>query len=152
MVNYSLNFLRLLLHNEATTVDVKHDAEVRYTTEMQEALKNTVWRSGCLSWYYTADGWNSTVYPYTQVDFWRRCTFPRWEDWNIEYTSKGRARMRVRRAVRGLAVVLLVGGLVKASRSGLEVNDVKRLLGGVAQAYVTSVRDAWAMVRNAVLA
>jgi hypothetical protein len=153
MVNYSLNFIRLLLTNEASTIDVKHDAEVRYTAEMQGALKNTVWRSGgCLSWYYTADGWNSTVYPYTQVDFWRRCTFPKWEDWNIEYTSKGRARMRVRRVVRGLAVVLLVGGLVKARRSGLGFDDVKKLVGGVAQAYVASVRDAWAMVRNAILA
>ena len=151
MVHYSLNFIRLLLHNEALTIDVKHDAEVRYTAEMQTALKDTVWQSGCLSWYFTADGWNSTVYPYTQVDFWRRCMFPRWEDWNIEYTRKGRMKMWMRRVVRGLAVVLLVGGLVKARRSGLGVGDVKRLVGGVIGAYVESVRDAWGMVRNAVM-
>jgi cation diffusion facilitator CzcD-associated flavoprotein CzcO len=152
MVNYSLNFIRLLLNDEARTIDVKHDAEVRYTTEMQTALKNTVWQSGCLSWYFTADGWNSTVYPYTQVDFWRRCAFPRWGDWNIEYTSKGIARKRMRAAARGLAVVLLVGGLVKAKRSGLGVGDVKGLLGGAVQVYVASVKEAWGMVRNAVRA
>jgi cation diffusion facilitator CzcD-associated flavoprotein CzcO len=150
MVSYSLNFIRLLLHNEASVIDVKHDAEVRYTAEMQTALKDTVWQSGCLSWYFTADGWNSTVYPYSQVDFWRRCMFPRWQDWNIEYTQKGIMRMRVRRAVRGLAVVLLIGGLVKARQSGLGVGDVKRLVGGVVQVYVASVRDAWGMLRNAV--
>jgi hypothetical protein len=55
MVNYSLNFIRLLLTNEARTVDVKHSAEVAYTSEMQRALKNTVWQSGCSSWYVTGN-------------------------------------------------------------------------------------------------
>lgn len=65
MVNYSLKFIKLLLEGEASTVDVKKDAEIRFTTEIQKALKNTVWMSGgCNSWYYTENGWNSTVYPY----------------------------------------------------------------------------------------
>ncbi|KNG51356.1 flavin-binding protein [Stemphylium lycopersici] len=97
MVNYSLNFIRLLLTNEARTVDVKHEAEVAYTVEMQRALKNTVWQSGCTSWYVTGNGWNSVVYPYTQVDFWRRCKIVKWSDWNIEYTAKGLAKIRMRK-------------------------------------------------------
>jgi cation diffusion facilitator CzcD-associated flavoprotein CzcO len=64
MVNYSLNFIKLILNGDAKTVDVKKEAEMAYTAEMQEALKDTVWRSGCASWYFTKDGWNSTVYPY----------------------------------------------------------------------------------------
>jgi cation diffusion facilitator CzcD-associated flavoprotein CzcO len=63
MVNYSLKFIKLILNGEAKTVDVKKEAEIAFTAEMQEALKDTVWRSGCSSWYYTKDGWNSTVYP-----------------------------------------------------------------------------------------
>lgn len=63
MVNYSLKFIRLVLAGEAGIVDVKKSAEEAYTAEMQEALKDTVWRSGCQSWYFTGDGWNSTVYP-----------------------------------------------------------------------------------------
>jgi cation diffusion facilitator CzcD-associated flavoprotein CzcO len=64
MVNYSLKFLKLLLSGDASTVDVKHEAEVKYTAMIQKALKNTVFMSGgCLSWYFTNDGWNSTVYP-----------------------------------------------------------------------------------------
>lgn len=64
MVNYSLKFIKLVLSGEARTVEVKKEAEVAFTNEIQEALKDTVWRSGCSSWYYTQDGWNSTVYPY----------------------------------------------------------------------------------------
>lgn len=64
MVNYSLKFIKLVLNGEALTVDVKHDAEVAYTEEIQKSLKKTVWMSGgCTSWYYTKNGWNSTVYP-----------------------------------------------------------------------------------------
>jgi cation diffusion facilitator CzcD-associated flavoprotein CzcO len=66
MVNYSLKFIKLILNGDAKTVDVKKEAEMAYTAEMQEALKDTVWRSGCASWYFTKDGWNSTVYPYVQ--------------------------------------------------------------------------------------
>jgi hypothetical protein len=151
MVNYSLNFIRLLLTNEATTIDVKHSAEVAYTAEIQRALKNTVWQSGCSSWYFTADGWNSTVYPYSQVDFWRRCTFPRWGDWNIEYTKKGMARMRVRRLVRTLAVVLAVGGMWRLRRSGLGVRDVSALVRGVVEGSVRNLGQVAEMVRKAVL-
>jgi cation diffusion facilitator CzcD-associated flavoprotein CzcO len=64
MVNYSLKFIKPILSGEVSTVDVKHEAEVAYTTDLQKSLKKTIWMSGgCTSWYYTKDGWNSTVYP-----------------------------------------------------------------------------------------
>ncbi|KAI8936578.1 hypothetical protein NX059_006978 [Plenodomus lindquistii] len=78
MVNYALKFISLILHNNASTIAVKSSAEKAYTADVQRALRDTVWQSGCSSWYYRADGWNPTVYPYSQVDFWRRCKFPTW--------------------------------------------------------------------------
>jgi hypothetical protein len=63
-VNYSLKFIRLVLNGDATTVEVKKDAEVAYTQDIQQRLKGMVWQSGgCHSWYYRKDGWNSTMYP-----------------------------------------------------------------------------------------
>lgn len=152
MVNYSLNFIRLLLTNEARTVDVKHSAEVAYTSELQDALKNTVWQSGCSSWYVTGNGWNSTVYPYTQIDFWRRCTFPKWNDWNIEYTNKGIARIRARRVVRALALVLVIGGAWRLWQSGLGLKDVKGLLRGAVQASFRNIMEVREMISKTLLA
>lgn len=64
MVNHSLNFIKLILNGDASSVDVKHEAEVAYTKEIQKSLKDTVFMSGgCNSWYFTNDGWNSTAYP-----------------------------------------------------------------------------------------
>lgn len=64
MVMYSLKFIKKILRGEASIVEVKQKAEIEYTRDLQEALSKTVWMSGgCQSWYFTKDGWNSTVYP-----------------------------------------------------------------------------------------
>lgn len=151
MVNYSLNFIRLLLTNEARTVDVKHEAEVAYTAEMQRALKDTVWQSGCTSWYVTGNGWNSVVYPYTQVNFWRRCKFVKWNDWNIEYTSKGLAKMRMRRVLRVLAFMLAIGAFWKLRSHGWGLGDLKGLVMSVARGSMANAMQLGDKVKNAVL-
>lgn len=37
-------------------------------------------------WYTSKTGWNGTVYPWSQIHFWWRQTFPIWKDW--EYTVR----------------------------------------------------------------
>jgi len=61
MVNYSLKFIRMILQGDADIVEVKQEAEVKYTRDIQEKLSKTVWmKGGCQSWYFTAnDRWNS---------------------------------------------------------------------------------------------
>jgi hypothetical protein len=137
MINHAIPFISLILHAHASTVEVKRDAEVAYTAELQSALKNTVWLSGgCSSWYTMDNGWNSTVYPYTQVDFWRRCAFPNWSHWDVQWTAKGIAKRRWTRTVRGLAVVLAIGGLWRWRQSGM---SVRGLVGGLVK-WVGEVR------------
>lgn len=64
MVQYSLKCMKPILRGDASTVEVKKEAEIEYTTDIQEKLKNTVWHvAGCNSWYFREDGWNSTVLP-----------------------------------------------------------------------------------------
>lgn len=64
MVNYSLHFVKKILAGDITTVEVKKEAEIAWTKEMQDQLKKTVMGSGgCHSWYKTSSGWNSTTYP-----------------------------------------------------------------------------------------
>ena len=62
-VKYALKFIRPILNGEVSTVDVKHEAEVAYTADIQKSVKKTVWLSGgCTSWY-VSNGWSATVYP-----------------------------------------------------------------------------------------
>lgn len=64
MVNYALNFVRLVLQGDATMFEIKRTAEMQYTADIQLKLKNTVFMSGgCQSWYFTKDGWNATALP-----------------------------------------------------------------------------------------
>ncbi|ORY06643.1 hypothetical protein BCR34DRAFT_490033 [Clohesyomyces aquaticus] len=126
MVNYSLHFIKPILRGEVTSVDVKHDAEVAYTSEIQKALKNTVWMNGgCSSWYYTKDGWNSTVYPYTQIDFWLRCVFPKWNHWNVTYTQKGLKKQRTRTMLKSLSAIVLLVGAYRMRQNRLSVQDIR---------------------------
>lgn len=64
MVEYSLHFIEKILSGDVKTIEVKKESEIAWTEKMQSALKTTVWHAGgCHSWYKTANGWNSTVYP-----------------------------------------------------------------------------------------
>jgi cation diffusion facilitator CzcD-associated flavoprotein CzcO len=64
MVDYSAKFIKLVLDGDARTVDVKKEAEVAYTEDIQAKLKKTVFMTGgCNSWYFSKDGWNSSVLP-----------------------------------------------------------------------------------------
>ncbi|KAF2869690.1 hypothetical protein BDV95DRAFT_608531 [Massariosphaeria phaeospora] len=149
MVNYSLKFIKLILSGDVSTVEVKHQAEVDYTAEMQSSLKNTVWMSGgCSSWYYTQNGWNSTLYPYSQIDFWRRCVFPKWNDWNVAYTKKGVRRQRRTRALRLLALALAIVGIRSFRRSGLGLADVSAFLRQTLNAIVGKVLQAGSLLKE----
>lgn len=64
MVEYSLKFIKKIVSGDIRTVEVKKEAEIAWTQEIQEKLSGTVFNSGgCSSWYRTANGWNSIAYP-----------------------------------------------------------------------------------------
>lgn len=64
MVNYTLKLVKPILKGDAHSVEVKKEAEIAWTADIQKSLKSTVWHTGgCQSWYKGEDGWNSTTYP-----------------------------------------------------------------------------------------
>ena len=64
MVNMSLKFIKPILDGDVTRTEIKKEAELEWDKDTQGALKKRVWHTGgCRSWYETAEGWNSTVYP-----------------------------------------------------------------------------------------
>ncbi|KAF2808498.1 FAD/NAD(P)-binding domain-containing protein [Mytilinidion resinicola] len=125
MVNYSINFIRKVLNGEASAVEVKHEAEMAFTKEIQNKLKKMVWTTGgCQNWYVN-EGWNSTVYPYTQFDFAWRCMFPKYSDWDITLTSKGVTKRRLRQTARILSWILLFTGLYQAKKRRLTPKGIR---------------------------
>ncbi|KAI9743463.1 MAG: hypothetical protein M1818_002775 [Claussenomyces sp. TS43310] len=62
VITYAMNFIRLVLNGDAMQVQVKKEAELRYTADVQERTKSKVW-TGCTNGYITPEGWNSSICP-----------------------------------------------------------------------------------------
>jgi hypothetical protein len=129
MINLTLKMIAPILRKDATTVEIKKEAEMAYTADMQKQLKDTIFMdSGCSSWYKTAEGWNSTTFPYSQIHFTLWCMFPSWNDWSFSYTRKGIFKRRMWLLVKILMIVLPAYGILRANRVGLKLRDGPGLL------------------------
>jgi hypothetical protein len=71
-VRYVLQAIRLLRRRGASYVEVREEAQQRFVDGVQGELGDTVWQSGCSSWYLDAEGRNSTIWPEFTVSYWRR--------------------------------------------------------------------------------
>ena len=64
-------------------VDVRADAQKTYNEGIQKRLAKTNWNSGCKSWYLSADGFNSTMYPGFATQFARQMADFRERDYRL---------------------------------------------------------------------
>ncbi|KAL2067282.1 hypothetical protein VTL71DRAFT_1706 [Oculimacula yallundae] len=120
MVNMSLKFIGPILKGDVAIAEIKKEAEIEWARDTQSALKKRVWNTGgCGSWYQDQKGWNSTVYPYTQIWFTIRCMFPTWNDWDIQYTRKGLVKKSALTLLKSLALVVMILGIIKQKQDGL---------------------------------
>jgi cation diffusion facilitator CzcD-associated flavoprotein CzcO len=62
-VAYVVDALKAMRAQELNTVEVKAEAQAAYNAALQARMKNTVWASGCKSWYLDANGRNFTLWP-----------------------------------------------------------------------------------------
>jgi cation diffusion facilitator CzcD-associated flavoprotein CzcO len=60
---YILSCLRTMRAQKLALVDVRPDAQARQNEHLHARLANTVWSSGCSSWYRTRSGKNTTLWP-----------------------------------------------------------------------------------------
>jgi hypothetical protein len=124
MINYATHFVKPILNGDIKTVDVKKDAEMAYTRNIQKQLKDTVFHTGgCNSWYFDKTGWNSTVLPYSQIWFWYKCKFPKWSDWDIRYTRKGLAKIWLSKLLKVSGVLFFLLGWYRARKEGLSLRE-----------------------------
>lgn len=132
MIEHSLHFIEKVLNGDATTVEVKREAEMAYTDEIQSACKRTVFNSGgCHNWYVHGD-WNTTVYPYTQFDFMYRCLFPNWSHWDVEYTRKGIWKNRMITLAKAAALAFAITVPFRAKQYNESLAGLKNMISKVA--------------------
>ena len=80
--NYIMQCLRVLRRREATTIVPRAEAARRFHASLLEAMKNTVWMTGCNSWYLDADGVPNT-WPWTSGRFQKEMRRPRFADFEL---------------------------------------------------------------------
>ncbi|MBS0474176.1 MAG: NAD(P)/FAD-dependent oxidoreductase, partial [Proteobacteria bacterium] len=79
---YVEQLLALLADGSAREIAASADALARYEQQRIEAARNTVWASGCNSWYLDAEGVPAS-WPWSYRRFAEEMTRPRLEDYEI---------------------------------------------------------------------
>jgi cation diffusion facilitator CzcD-associated flavoprotein CzcO len=68
-------------------LDVKREAQTRFSAEVQDKLRKTVWASGCRSWYMNRAGRNTAIFPGLTKEY-RRAT-ERFDAGNYRVVERG---------------------------------------------------------------
>jgi cation diffusion facilitator CzcD-associated flavoprotein CzcO len=68
---YAASALATMRDRGLASLDVRADVEVAFRAELARKMKNTVWTTGCQSWYQTVDG-EVFLWPAATVDYWWR--------------------------------------------------------------------------------
>ncbi len=68
---YAASAVELMRRRQLGALDVRPEVEAAFKRELTHRMKNTVWISGCSSWYQTPGG-EVFLWPAATVDYWRR--------------------------------------------------------------------------------
>ncbi|TGL35493.1 NAD(P)/FAD-dependent oxidoreductase [Leptospira koniambonensis] len=83
-VQYALQGIRYLLNKNIKFIDVRQDVQDRYNEEIQRRLGKSIWLTGgCVSWYNTSSGRNTTLWPGFTFEFKARTFFLRPKDYEF---------------------------------------------------------------------
>lgn len=69
-IDYILQALDLMDEAGVDRVDVRPGAQQRFVDRVQNRLAETVWQSGCKSWYLDDSGRNFTIWPHFAWKYW----------------------------------------------------------------------------------
>jgi cyclohexanone monooxygenase len=62
-IQYVLDALRVMDERGVDTAEVRTESVDRYNAELEEQIGDTVWNTGCASWYLDDTGRNATMWP-----------------------------------------------------------------------------------------
>lgn len=68
--HYITECLKLKKEQGADSIDVRKEIQDAFNARIQKSFKDTVWTSGCTSWYQNSDGGNFALWPHSTWKFW----------------------------------------------------------------------------------
>ncbi|MCO5230406.1 MAG: NAD(P)/FAD-dependent oxidoreductase [Chitinophagales bacterium] len=74
-INYIIESMKYMNRKKVHAIEVRKDVYDRYNEAIQKRLQNTIWKSGCQSWYLTKSGKNTTLWPGFTFEFRARTKF-----------------------------------------------------------------------------
>ena len=80
---YIRQCVQRILSDNLRYVDVKPEAQERYNDEMQKRLQNSVWQTGCSSWYVNEFGRNTANWPGFTFEYRLRTRQPNWTHFDL---------------------------------------------------------------------
>lgn len=88
------------------------------------------------------------LFRYSQIDFYRRCVFPNWNDWNVAYTKKGITKMRASQITRIFTVAFAIVGAYRLYKSGVSAKDIKAMVRNGFRVTLSKLAEVWALVQQ----
>ncbi len=80
--------LKCIQQTKNGALDVRAEAESRYTRAINKAMKNMVWAGSCSSWYKAKDGSIPTLWPHSTAAFARLMAKPDFQDYEFKDTRQ----------------------------------------------------------------
>ncbi len=80
--DYVLQLLEMVRSGQCTGLSASGQAMEKFDRQRKKAARNTIWNSGCKSWYLDGDGL-PTAWPWTYDKFREEMSNPRLEDYEI---------------------------------------------------------------------
>ncbi|MEZ4224223.1 MAG: NAD(P)/FAD-dependent oxidoreductase [Polyangiaceae bacterium] len=96
-IAYILDCLRQMRRHEIAAVTLRPEIQRAYNRDLAARLERTVWASGCRSWYRTASGKNTTLWPGFTFEFWWRTRHFDLGDYELEFDAARDERPETRR-------------------------------------------------------
>lgn len=71
-IGHILRCLRWMRRRGAAVIELRPEAQSRFTAALRRRMERTVWLSGCRSWYLDRFGHNTTLWPGFSFGYWLR--------------------------------------------------------------------------------
>lgn len=86
-VKYIIQCMKIIKQKGADYMSVKLKIQNQFNQRMQKQIRNTVWNSGCTSWYQQDDGKNFVIWPWSTWRFWLETRKVRIQDYYFGYAT-----------------------------------------------------------------